>query len=118
VSLLADLRLWGVVLVLSVIDTAAALVPYYVGKRGSQAVMARYPQLQRERLERIQRLYQEHGSGFLFFCFLPLLGVLLAAGAGIAEIQVTAFIPWVLGGKTVRWATILVLFDLTLRSLF
>ncbi len=115
---MADLRLWGVVLVLSVIDTGAALVPYYVGKRGTQAVVTRYPRIRQERLEDIQRLYQEHGKGLLFFCFLPLVGVLLAAGAGIAKIQIAAFIPWVLAGKTVRWAIILVLFDQALRILF
>lgn len=116
--MLADLRLWGVVLILSVIDTAAALVPYYVGKRGTQAVVARYPRLRQERLEEVKRLYQEHGNGLLFFCYLPLLGMLLAAGAGIADLQVAAFIPWVLAGKTVRWAIILVLFDQALRILF
>ncbi|MEJ2732982.1 MAG: VTT domain-containing protein [Anaerolineae bacterium] len=117
VSLLADLRVWGVVLLVSVLDTAAALVPYYAGRRGIKAVLDRFPRLRRERLERIQRLYEEHGSGFLFFCFLPMLGVLLSAGAGIAGVQVVAFVPWVLAGKTVRWSMFLVLFNQTLQIL-
>jgi membrane protein DedA with SNARE-associated domain len=117
VSLLADLRAWGVVLLVSVLDTAAALVPYYAGRRGIKAVLDRFPRLRRERLERIQRLYEEHGSGFLFFCFLPMLGVLLSAGAGIAGVQVVAFVPWVLAGKTVRWSMFLVLFNQTLQIL-
>jgi membrane protein DedA with SNARE-associated domain len=115
--LLADLRVWGVVLLVSVLDTAAALVPYYAGRRGIKAVLDRFPRLRRERLERIQRLYEEHGSGFLFFCFLPMLGVLLSAGAGIAGVQVVVFVPWVLAGKTVRWSMFLVLFNQTLQIL-
>jgi membrane protein DedA with SNARE-associated domain len=117
VNLLADLRVWGVVLLLSVLDTAAALVPYYAGRRGIEAVLARFPRLRPERLERVQRLYQEHGDGLLFFCFLPMLGVLLSAGAGIADVQVAVFVPWVLAGKTVRWSIVLVLLDQTLRIL-
>jgi membrane protein DedA with SNARE-associated domain len=117
VTLLADLRVWGVVLLLSVLDTAAALVPYYAGRRGIEAVLDRFPRLRRERLERVQRLYQEHGNGLLFFCFLPMLGVLLSAGAGVAGVQVVAFVPWVLAGKMVRWSIVLVLFDQTLQIL-
>ena len=115
VTLLADLRVWGVVLLVSVLDTAAGLVPYYAGRRGIEAVLARFPRLRRERLERVQRLYQEHGNGLLFFCFLPMLGVLLSAGAGVAGVSVVAFVPWVLAGKTVRWSIILVLLDQTLQ---
>jgi membrane protein DedA with SNARE-associated domain len=117
VTLLADLRVWGVVLLLSMLDTAAALVPYYVGRRGLEDVLARFPRLRRERLERIQCLYLQHGDGLLFFCFLPMLGVLFSAGAGIAGVQIGAFVPWVLAGKTVRWSIVLVLFDQTLQVL-
>ena len=116
-NLLTDLRIWGVVLLISALDTAAALVPYYAGRRGIEAVLARFPRLRRERLERVQRLYQEHGNGLLFFCFLPMLGVLLSAGAGVAGVPVAAFVPWVLAGKTVRWSIVLVLFDQTLQIL-
>ena len=117
ISLLTDPRMWGIVLLLSVVDTAAALFPYYAGKRGTEIVLARFPQVKEERLDRIQRLYQEHGSGLLFFSFLPMLGVLLPAGAGVAGTRLVVVIPWVLAGKVARWSTILVLADLALRVL-
>ena len=117
VSLLADPKMWGLVLLLSVVDTAAALVPYYAGRRGIEMVLARFPKLKRERLDRVQHLYREHGNGLLFFSSLPMLGVLLAAGAGVAGTRLAAFAPWVLAGKTVRWSIILVLADQTLRVL-
>jgi membrane protein YqaA with SNARE-associated domain len=115
VNLLADLRVWVLLLLLSVLDTGAALVPYYAGRRGIEAALARFPRLQPERLERVQRLYQEHGAGLLFFCFLPMVGALLSAGAGVAGITIAIFVPWVLAGKVARWSIILVLFDQTLR---
>ena len=117
VSLLVDLRVWGVVLLLGVLDTGAALVPYYVGRRGLEAVLERFPRLQQERLERVRRLYQEHGAGLLFFCFLPMVGVLLSTGAGVAGVKVATFVPWVLAGKVARWSIILVLLDQTLQIL-
>jgi membrane protein YqaA with SNARE-associated domain len=115
--LLADPWMWGFALLLSVADTAAALVPYYAGRRGTEVVLARFPRLREERLERVQRLYQEHGSGLLFFSFLPMLGVLLPAGAGVAGTRLVVLVPWVLAGKVVRWFTILVLADQALRIL-
>ena len=114
-NLLADPWMWGLALLLSVADTAAALIPYYAGKRGTEVVLARFPQLGEERLGRVQRLYQEHGSGLLFFSFLPMLGVLLPAGAGIAGTRLVVLVPWVLAGKVVRWITILVLADQAIR---
>ena len=115
--LLADPRVWGGVLLLSVLDMAAALVLYYAGRRGIEAVLARFPRLRRERLERVQGLYQEHGNALLFLCFLPMLGVWLSAGAGTAGVQVIAFVPWVLAGKMLRWSVVLVLLDQTLQIL-
>ena len=52
--MLADPRVWGVVLLVGVLDTGAALVPYYAGRRGIEAVLARFPRVQRERLVRVQ----------------------------------------------------------------
>jgi membrane protein YqaA with SNARE-associated domain len=111
VNLLADLRIWGVVLVVSVLGVGAALVPYYLGQRGIAAVVARFPRLRKEHLERVAVLYRNHGSGLLFFSFVPMLGVLLAAGAGIVGVQRSSFAIWVLIGRIVRNSILLVLVD-------
>ena len=116
-TLVTDLRIWGVVLAISVLGMGAALVPYYLGRRGIAAVMARFPHLKEEQLKRVEVLYAKHGSALLFFSFLPMLGVLLAAGAGIVGIQRSSFAIWVLIGRIVRNAILLVLLDQGLRIL-
>jgi membrane protein DedA with SNARE-associated domain len=117
VNLLADLRIWGTVVLISVLGVGTALIPYYAGKRGIEAVLTRFPRLRQERLERAEALYREHGSGLLFLSFIPMLGMLLTAGAGIAGIQLSTFVVWVLVGRILRNTVLLVLLDQGLRIL-
>jgi hypothetical protein len=49
---LVDLRLWLLVLLASGGGTAASLIPYYVGQRGTEVVFEHYP-----RLEPVGRVY-------------------------------------------------------------
>lgn len=114
-NLLTNPLVWLLVLVLSVAGVGTALVPYYVGKRGIEAVVARFPRLEEERLRRVDGLYREHGSGLLFFSFIPMLGVLLTAGAGIVGVEISTFVIWVLVGRTLRNSIFLVLIDQGLR---
>ena len=116
-SVLADPKMWLIVLFLSVVDTAAALVPYYAGRGGTEIVLARFPQVREERLDRVQQLYEEYGSGLLFFSCLPVLGVLLSAGDGVAGTRLPVFILWVLVGKATRWGIVLLLVNQTLQVL-
>jgi membrane protein YqaA with SNARE-associated domain len=118
VNLLTDLRIWGALLLISALGVGAALVPYYLGQRGIAAVVAHFSQLKEEQLERVQVLYGKHGSGLLFFSFVPVLGVLLAAGAGIAGVQRSSFLIWVLIGRIVRNSILLVLIDQGVRIFF
>ncbi len=113
-SLLADLRAWGVVALVSVLGVGSALVPYNVGKHGLEAVLARFPQVGQARLERVRDLYQKHGSGLLFFSFVPFLGMLLAAGAGVVGVRASAFVLWVLAGRVLRNSILLLLVALGL----
>ncbi len=102
-------------MLISGLGVGAALIPYYLGKRGIEAVLERFPRLEQERLERVEDLYAEHGSGLLFFSFIPMLGVLLTAGAGVAGVQRFTFVVWVLVGRTLRNTILLVLLDQGLR---
>jgi membrane protein YqaA with SNARE-associated domain len=114
-NLLTNPLVWLLVLVLSVAGVGSASIPYYLGKRGMEAVLQRFPRLQEERLERVGGLYREHGSGLLFFSFVPMLGVLLTAGAGIAGVEISTFVLWVLVGRALRNSIVLVLIDQGLR---
>lgn len=115
-SLLTNPLVWLLVLVLSVAGVGTALVPYFVGKRGIEAVAVRFPHLGEGRLQRVDGLYREHGSGLLFFSFVPMLGVLLTAGAGIVGVEMSTFVLWVLVGRALRNSILLVLIDQGLRA--
>lgn len=112
---LANPLVWLLVLLLSVVGVGTALVPYYVGRRGIEAVVVRFPHLEEEQLQRVESLYREHGSGLLFFSFIPMLGVLLTAGAGVVGVEISTFVPWVLVGRALRNSLLLVLIDQGLR---
>ena len=110
-NLLTNPLVWLLVLVLSVAGVGSAALPYYLGKRGVEAVVERFPNLGEERLRRVEQLYGEHGSALLFFSFVPMLGLLLSAGAGIVGVQRSSFVIWVLIGRIVRNSILLVLID-------
>ena len=114
-DLLTNPLVWLAVLVLSLAGVGTALVPYYVGKRGIEAVVARFPRLEEDRLRRVDGLYREHGSRLLFFSFVPMLGVLLTAGAGVVGVEISTFVLWVLVGRALCNSIILVLIAQGLR---
>jgi membrane protein YqaA with SNARE-associated domain len=99
---LTDLRVWEVVAIVSLLEVGGALIPYHVGKHGLDGVLVRFPGLKQERLDRVQTLYRERGSGVLFFSFVPVFGTLLSAAAGVVSMQLSTFVLWVLLGRTVR----------------
>lgn len=114
-NLLTDVRIWGVVLVISVLGVGSASIPYYLGKRGIAAVVERFPHLREESLRHVEQLYGEHGSGLLFFSFIPMLGLVLSAGAGIVGVEISTFVLWVLVGRALRNSIVLVLIAQGLR---
>lgn len=117
-SLLLDPKTWLLVLLVSALGMIAPLTYYYVGQRGMQAVMARFPQIRHEQWTRALELYQEHGSWSLFFSAIPMIGIVLCATAGSVGVRILTFVLWVLTGRIVRNWLILVLFDQTLQLFF
>jgi membrane protein YqaA with SNARE-associated domain len=116
-SLLLDVKIWLLILLLSILGTCAALSFYYLGKRGTQAVLARFPQVKEERWEEIQALYRDHGTGLLLLSSIPMIGGLLIAAAGAFGIRVFAFSVWVLVSRVARNWLVVLLFDQTLGFL-
>jgi membrane protein YqaA with SNARE-associated domain len=116
-ALLADLRLWLLVLLVSAVATVTALAYYYLGRKGTEAVFSRFPNFEQERWERVQASYKKHGSGFLFFSFIPVLGMLLETAAGAVGLGLSVYVLWVFLGRVLRnWLLVLVT-DQTLRIL-
>ena len=106
-----DIKIWLVILAISVLGTVTTLVYYYLGKQGAKAVQERVPQITEERWERAQHLYQEYGSKLLFLSGLPVAGVLLQSAAGALGVGLAVYVVWVLIGRLVRNWVLFLLFD-------
>ena len=113
-GLVLDIKIWLVVLAVSALGTVATLTYYYLGRQGAEAVKARLPQITEERWDRVEHLYEQHGSKLLFLSALPVLGVLLQSAAGVAGMGLTVYIAWVLIGRLVRNSVLVLLFEQTL----
>ncbi len=117
-SLLLDVKIWLLILLISILGTVAALSFYYLGKRGTKAVLERFPQLKEERWEEVQHLYQEHGTGLLLLSSIPMVGGLLITAAGAFGVGVFTFFLWVLVSRVARNWLVVLLFDQTLGMLW
>jgi membrane protein YqaA with SNARE-associated domain len=113
---LVNYRLWILVLLVSSGGTAASLIPYYVGQRGTNAVFERYPRLEGRPWERLEATFQRWGAFTLILSGIPGLGAALLVAAGAFGIERRVFLCWVFLGKVLRyWVVVfVVLFSLQL----
>ncbi len=116
-SLLLDPKIWVLVIAASTLGTSASLAYYYLGKKGADEVLARYPQIGRERWDRVQHLYRDHGSPLLVLSLLPMVGLLIESAAGAFGIRLAIYLCWVLIGRVLRNWLLLLFFDQTARLL-
>ncbi len=112
-----EVKVWVLVVGLSVLGTLATLAYYYLGRQGYEAVLERFPQIQREQWDRVHSLYDRHGSALLFLSSVPVIGILFTTAAGAFGIQILTFVLWVLVGRLTRNVLVFVLFDQALRFL-
>ncbi|MEJ2737125.1 MAG: hypothetical protein P8189_26785 [Anaerolineae bacterium] len=95
-------RLWILVLTVSAVGAAGGLVPYYVGRRGTEAVLEHYPNLKGQRWDRLEAAFRRWGAPALIVSGIPALGVTLLVAAGAQGIKRRAFLFWVFWGKMLR----------------
>jgi len=117
-TLLLSIKMWLLVVGVSVIGTATSMAYYYLGQQGADAVFDRFPQIGQENWRRVHRWYQERGSGLLFLSGIPMVGVLLTTAAGAFGIGVVTYLTWVLLGRLARNWVALLLFDQTWTLFF
>ena len=113
---LINYRLWILVLLVSAWGTAASLIPYYVGQRGTKAVFEHYPRLQGRPWQKLEAVFQKWGALSLILSGIPGLGAALLVAAGAFGIKRPVFLCWVFLGKVLRyWVVVfVVLFSLQL----
>lgn len=79
-----------------------SLSNYMVGREGTRFVLARFMRFEPRRLAQAERFFGRWGPVALFFSWVPLIGDPLTLVAGAVNVDLRAFIFWVLAGKTVR----------------
>jgi len=110
IRMLVDPGLWLVVLVASLLGALGNLALYYLGQRGTEAVLQRFPRIEGGRWKRIGAYYQRFGARLLILSVVPGLGSLLTMGAGAFGIKRRVFLFWVVLAKGMRNWVLLLLF--------
>ena len=95
-------RLWILVLAVSAGGATGGLVPYYVGQRGTEAVLEHYPDLKGQRWDRLETLFRRWGVPALILSGIPALGTALMVVAGAMDIKRWGFLFWTFLGKVLR----------------
>lgn len=106
-----EVKVWVLVVGLSVVGTIATLAYYYLGKEGYEAVLQRFPDIKQQQWERVHFLYDRYGAVLLFLSSIPMVGMLLTTVAGALGIRVVVFLLWVLIGRLARNVVVLLLID-------
>lgn len=106
-----EVKLWLLVLGLSILGAVATLAYYYLGKKGYEAVLKRFPQIKREQWDRVHSLYERYGSILLVLSSIPIFGILFTTAAGALGIRVVVFFLWVLLGRLARNLGMVLLLD-------
>ena len=101
---------WFLIILLTVLGTAFSFLKYTVGRDGTEAILERYPQVGKDRLDRATGLFERHGSVILLFAAVPGLDTIVCAVAGAVDVGRVKFILWVTIAKLVRfWLLALIL---------
>jgi len=109
-NLLLEPWIWLLIIILTLSGTAFSLFKYTVGKGGTEAILDRFPQIGRERLDRCAELYERHGPIILLLTGVPGLDTIVCTVAGAVGVKRTTFIFWVMIAKLVRsWLIAVVL---------
>ncbi|MCA9924621.1 MAG: DedA family protein [Anaerolineales bacterium] len=100
-------NIWLVGIVATVGNFAGALMNYYVGKKGSDFIFARYFQIKQETWDKAESFYRRWGPVALFFSWVPIIGDPLTAVAGALHLDIRVFTFWVIIGKGFRYVVLL-----------
>ncbi len=113
IDVLTDPEIWLFILVISSLGAFARLTNYYAGARGKETIVALYPRIKPETWERALKAYKRFGPLPLLVASIPIIGSLLTVTAGMAGINRTLFIVFVIISKLIRnWILFLLFFRL------
>ncbi|MBC8332154.1 MAG: DedA family protein [Anaerolineae bacterium] len=103
----AGYNLWLVLIFATSGNLLGSLTNYYIGKWGSNFILARFVRTDEEKMQRARELFSRWGTPILFFSWVPIIGDPLTVVGGIMGIRLTTFTLWVFFGKALRYLVIL-----------
>lgn len=108
----------GLLIVATAGNVAGAFLNYTIGLKGMDFIRRSRFAPDPERLEKIQAWFKRWGTSVLFFSWLPLIGDPMTIVAGLVKIPLRTFFFWVLVGRFLRYAGILLVGDSLLKLVF
>ena len=105
-----DPEVWILVLLIAAVSMVGALAKYQFGKAGVESILEKYPQIGEERLERVHRLFDQHGTYILLLSALPIVATALTTGAGAFGVPRTPFVIYVGIAKIIRYWVLILFF--------
>ena len=82
---------------------------YFLGRLGRWQVLERYFGVSKSRVETFKKRIENRGGFLAFFCWLPIVGDIIAIGLGFFKIEWLKVGFWMLVGKAIRymiWAVV------------
>lgn len=101
--LLSDVKIWGVIILLAVVEVTFNLFKYYVGRQGKTSVEARFPKVDPEKWQLVNNWYKAWGPPMLLLMAIPVVSTLLAVSAGIHGYRVHTVVLWDFLAIIGRW---------------
>ena len=98
---------WLVLIFATVGNFLGSLTNYYIGKWGSNFVLAHYIPVDEKKTQRARELFNRWGTPVLFFSWVPIVGDPLTVVGGIMDVSLVTFTLWVFSGKVLRYLVIL-----------
>ncbi|MCQ2606405.1 MAG: DedA family protein [Bacteroidales bacterium] len=87
------------------------LTSYYIGRLGNMDKIERWAKVSREKLEKQQHIVAKWGALLAFITWLPIVGDVFAISLGFYKISFPKSACWMLLGRALRFAVLLVLWQ-------
>lgn len=100
-------NVWLVGLVATAGNFTGALTVYYMGKKGTEYLLAKYPRLDGKRLTQAENWFHRWGAPVLLLAGLPIIGDPICLVAGTLHMKFWTFSLWTFIGKGWRYVLLL-----------